>query len=166
MNELQTRAAVGSTVYAIVRSPSAQPWNTSTLAFENWTDGNYANYAIACTDEGSSGFFVGSMPTAITISGTFSIEFFIQAGGSPAESDLFNAGGPLQWDGSAEAGDITSGNLTSLAYVKDYGNITVSTFDSYLSNRILAVSAAVERWCNRTFAITTYSEVLDGSGAL
>lgn len=164
--ELQTRAATGSTVYAIVRSPSAQPWNTLTLAFENWTNGNYAHYVISCTEEGTSGFFSADFPVAITIGGTFAVEFFVQAGGSPSESaDTFNAGGQIQWDGSAEAGDISAGNLTSTVYVKDYGNITVSTYDSYLANRIAAVSAAVRQWTNLNFAVANYSEIMDGPGA-
>lgn len=102
-NELQTRAPTGSTVYSIVRSPSAQPWNTVTLAFEDFNPSNYANYAVPTTEEDASGFFTGSMPSAITISGTFSIEFFIQAGSSPSKAaDTFNTGGPFRWNGAVE----------------------------------------------------------------
>lgn len=57
-------------------------------------------------------------------------------------------------------------DLTTLARVKEWLNIKPAdtSQDSLLNRMITAASAFVESWLNRTFAITAYSELLDGTG--
>ena len=56
-------------------------------------------------------------------------------------------------------------DLTTLANVKAWMAITGSADDALLSRLITAASAYIESWLNRRFAIATYSELRDGSGA-
>ena len=94
----------GATAYFIVRNNVSQPWNTSgTPAFENYNSGHYtADYAITMSEQGSSGFYAGTFPSAIP-AGIYSVEARLQSGGSPAENpatDPVIGTGIVQWSGS------------------------------------------------------------------
>ena len=54
--------------------------------------------------------------------------------------------------------------LTTLAKLKQYGNVTEFESDTLLVRMIEAASAAIENYCSRTFAQATYTEVRDGTG--
>ena len=158
LNILSTRTTSGSSVYAIIRNSSLQVWSTSSSSFVSWADANYAQYVVALTEQGTSGFYSTNLPSAITIADTLIVEYWQ---GSGTENDLFIAGGQdttFNSSGSALA-------LTSLAYVKDYGQITTTTWDVFLTNRIFAVSALIQSYCNRTFPVQTYTEDYDGPGS-
>lgn len=55
-------------------------------------------------------------------------------------------------------------DLITLAEYKQYDTTTPSSDDTFLSSLITGASDLVERHCNRTFASTSYDEVLDGTG--
>lgn len=57
-----------------------------------------------------------------------------------------------------------TGDLTTLANVKQWLNLTAATDDALLSRMISAVSAYVQSWLNRQFAAASYSERRDGNG--
>lgn len=61
--------------------------------------------------------------------------------------------------------DVGNG-LVSVAYVKSLPSMSVAAVisDELLTNVILAVSQAAERYCNRSFKAADYTEVLDGDG--
>ena len=90
-NELLTHAASGSTVNAKVFSAggatAGQVWNTSTKAYESYITTNLALYCKQQTPIGTaSGLFIGNMSLEAP-AGEVRIEYTIQAGVSPAESD-------------------------------------------------------------------------------
>lgn len=89
----------GLTIYGILWNPTSSVWNGTT--FESYSSVNYANYPRTMTEEGSSKVHTGDFPVAITTAGRYEITYYIQLGGSPAESDLFAGAQSLDWDGSA-----------------------------------------------------------------
>ena len=54
--------------------------------------------------------------------------------------------------------------LTTVANVKTYMGISTSTDDTLIETLINNVSDQIERWCDRTFVATTYTEFLDARG--
>ena len=57
-----------------------------------------------------------------------------------------------------------SNALTTKARVKDRLKVTATTFDDFLDNLIIAVTARMETMCGRSFTLATYTnEVHDGS---
>jgi hypothetical protein len=159
-NEIQTQTTTGSAVYCVIRNSAALVWNST--AFVTFADGSWSTYEVPLTEQGTSGFFTANFPALITTADTYSVELW---SGTGTESDQFVSGGSIQWNGSAVAYATTGTALASLAYVKDYCNITVTTYDSYLTNRINAASAEIQTWCNRTFPLTNYTENYDGPGS-
>jgi uncharacterized phiE125 gp8 family phage protein len=57
-------------------------------------------------------------------------------------------------------------DLTDLATVKRWLNITSQTDDTLLAALITSYSAYVESWLNRSFASQSYTERVDGVGSL
>lgn len=106
-NEIQVAHESGGVVYAIVRNALGDVWRTDTAAFGIWDNAQIGSYDIALTEQGASGFFVGSFPAAITAPGRYSVEARRQAGGAPALSDTVVGTGALDWDGAAEIGLAT-----------------------------------------------------------
>lgn len=58
---------------------------------------------------------------------------------------------------------MAAGDLTSLANVKQWLNITVTTDDALLTRLITAASAFVQTWLDRTIGSATYTEFRDGN---
>ena len=54
--------------------------------------------------------------------------------------------------------------ITTLAAVKEYLGLTDTSKDALLVNLIVRVQDAVEKYCNRTFDATAYTEWMNGSG--
>jgi hypothetical protein len=162
--DIETRAPTGSNVHAVVRNSSALIWSNTANAFVTYVAANWANYLVPLTEQSNSGFFYASMPSGITIADTLSVELWSGPGVSEA-GDSYITGGYIQWNGTGNVNNITGSSLTSLSYVKDYGQITVNTYDTFLSNRIVAASTAIESYCNRTFAVNNYVEYYDGAGS-
>ena len=97
--ELKTSYIPGQTLYFIVRTNTGTVWNGAT--FEAYTAGNFANYDIAAVEQGTSGFYIGTMP--VVTAGVYSVEARVQAGGSPAQSDLSLGSGDIEWNGTVES---------------------------------------------------------------
>lgn len=56
-------------------------------------------------------------------------------------------------------------DLTTVADVKSYLGIqALTTDDALLAKLVTSASAAVEQWCGRTFALTSYTETTNGRG--
>lgn len=161
MADIETTALTGSSVHAIIRNSVAQPWNGT--AFEVWNDAHYASYLVTLTEQGTSGFFAGSIPVGINEPDTLTIEIY--SGPGTLGSDTYLTGGTLEWSGSSVIVPFVGTALTSLAYVKDFCQITGTDFDTFLQNRINGVSAAIESYCRRTFALQTYTDNIDGPGS-
>lgn len=89
----------GRTLYAVVRSSTGTVWNTAGAAFEAFNAANWADYDIALTEQGASGYYVGTFPAATA--GVYNVEARDRAGGSPAVTDAVAGAGAVEWDGSA-----------------------------------------------------------------
>ena len=87
----------GRTLYAHVRNGTGSIWNGS--AFASYSAGNYATYTIAMTEQGATGYYVGTMP-AVSV-GTYAIEVLDRVGGSVAVGDPVVGAGYLPWTGTA-----------------------------------------------------------------
>ena len=94
-------APTGTTWYVVLFRPSdGFWWNTSGAAFESFTGGNYALYAVTAAEYGTSGVFYYTVPSSLP-AGLYAAATKLQAGGSPAQSDSAGPGGSFYWDGAA-----------------------------------------------------------------
>lgn len=59
---------------------------------------------------------------------------------------------------------MATGDLTTLANVKQYSAITIATDDALLTRMISALSTFVQTWLNRTIALAPYTDVINGVG--
>jgi hypothetical protein len=103
-NEIGTCGPTGLTFYCTVEHPNGTVWNGS--AFEAWTDGNYATYAITLTQQGTGGVrrgnFPATAPSSVSAGGPYHVSVRIRAGGSPVIGDPFWSGGSFDWNGTTE----------------------------------------------------------------
>lgn len=72
----------GRNLYVVIHA-GGQVWNKDTVAFENYTQGNWTHYAVPLTEQTSSGYYSAAYPSGIT-AGTLSTEcLYQQNGGTP-----------------------------------------------------------------------------------
>lgn len=157
MKELRTNFNGSATLYAIVRLQSdGTVWNGA--AFEAWTDANIATYPVLLSSLGGD-YYAGDFPAAIS-AGTYRVIYYQKLGGSYALTDTILGTQDLYWNGAAASDASTvslSGfALTTLAGVKRQLSITVSTYDTLLTELINAVSLQIERICGRNFVARDY----------
>ncbi len=135
--EIQAQWAAGRTLYAIVWNSVGLVWNTSTLAFESFAGGSYANYTIQMVAQGTTlGFYTGTFPPQI-IPGVYSIVVYNQLGGSPAEGDPPVAEGNEEWSGTVTlplSNLATSGQLGQAIPIKLARSWAVDNFPIYLKS--------------------------------
>lgn len=159
-----TYNGAGATLYALIRKPSdsGKIWDGS--SFVAFSAGDIATYDIPLTDRGGD-FYSEDLPSGISNATECRVTIYLQAGGSPATTDeplrtyTVIAGNATQ---SAPSGE----DLITLAQLKTYLNISVSTYDSQLSALISDASYALLKYCERdSFKSTTYtSSVFNGNG--
>ncbi len=107
----------GSTLYMIRHQPNGDVFLSDGLGDEvHGTGGRDADdYDIPMTESGGSGHYVGNFDTLTNIgAGIYYFDIFVQAGGSPADSDQ-PAGfwGSIRWTGTAEDLGATAAALTA-----------------------------------------------------
>lgn len=155
-------------LYVIIRRISDyKVWSTVAADWATWSDGSIADYDVALTDRGGD-FYNGDFPTGIA-SGTRVLTMYYQrAGATPAITDSLLLTVDTNWNGAALTSSSTitlsSTALTSLASVKRYMNISVSTYDTILTELINQVSARIERITGRKFAAANYNEWVNPAG--
>lgn len=88
------------TPYLQILDDSLQRWNDTLSAFEAYNAANWADYSLAATQDGSSGDWYVQIPAAIS-AGLLVVKQYLQAGGSPAESDWCEAQQTFYWDGTS-----------------------------------------------------------------
>lgn len=163
-NELEiVYPTAGATIYVTIRRHSdAKVFNTSTAAYETWSDGSIANYDVALTDKGGD-LYQGNMPAGVTAD-RLRITWYLQAGGTPAITDQILASLDLTYDGAALASastvTLSSNALVSLEQVKRQLRLTSSTYDTHLTELINAVTAQIERYTGRGFKARDYRQWL------
>src|SRR2546423_898785 len=163
--ELRASFQGSATIYGIIRKIADDTVFNGTI-FETWADGNIATYKVALTNR-SGDFYSTDFPAAIT-AGDYRATYYQQAGGSPATTDYI-VGIPteLHWDGAA-ASSISSVSLdpyalTTLDAVKRDLNITDSSNDTILTEKINAMSALIETVTGRRFLVRDYRQRHNGS---
>ena len=104
-SELSWRhTATGKTMYATIRSAARTYWHTDgTPGLETLTVAHWANYAIALTETpGSSYFYTGSWPAALTTAGFYWLDVYEEpAGAGAAISDSIVGLMLGYWNGTA-----------------------------------------------------------------
>jgi len=107
---LRLRYPTGKTLYTqIENGPSV--YNKDTPAFESYLVANWAHYAVLTPETpASSGRYVAQFPTG-SPAGNYSWTTYLQAGGSPASTDVPVGSGGGYWDGTTFGGasSLTSG---------------------------------------------------------
>lgn len=99
-NELHMSYLTGQTLYVLVRGVSGTVCTPSTVTMGAYSAESIGDYDIPLTDAGG-GFYVGTFP--VLAAGTYYVEYFAQAGGSPhATNDTKLDSRRLEWDGTAE----------------------------------------------------------------
>lgn len=100
MASLTTISESGLTLYFVIRDHDSLVWNTTTLALEAFSSGNYATkYGNAAGEQGTTGYYYGGTPATLP-AGHYRIDWRSQAGASPAQSDEPVAFGSAYWDGA------------------------------------------------------------------
>lgn len=106
-NELIGEYSTGATLFAVLYNDTTKRvWNGTT--FENWTNGNFANYPISLTEMGASGRYYGNLPASLDANAGYSYDVLVQQGGSPAIGDMAYRCST----GQTGAGPVFSGALT------------------------------------------------------
>lgn len=124
----------GRTLYAsIANVTSGFFWNQSggtSGAFEAFTSGNWARYAVSLTELGVTGRYHGNFPSVVG-AGVYGVEARNQAGADPAQTDGTVGSETFQWDGSVvvpQANLATSGQIGQLAPMRIARGVALSGF--------------------------------------
>lgn len=112
--ELQASFQTGKTTYCLIRNSIGRVWNTGSTTFDVYASASFASYPVSLAEQGTSGYYSGDFPTAITTPGVYQIVHKQRLGGSPAESDptigtqevMWNGGGVLSLADLATSGQI------------------------------------------------------------
>lgn len=167
--EIRALTSSGLTVYAQVLNGSGQVWNGTT--FETYTAGNWGDYDIALTEQGSSGRYIGNFPSGITTAGDYEFYAYRQLGASPAQSDVAVGVGKVEWSGSAVVASVDATDTTialiSLAdaeeYLKMSGSVS-SAIQNILVDLINQCSIMSNRFVGRQLLAKSFTEFYNGNG--
>jgi hypothetical protein len=112
-DEIVHDAKTSQTLYSVRWQSDGLVFLTDSATAEVWGTGgrNAGDYDVAMAESGSDGHYVGDFDTSGNISeGVYQVAVFIQAGGSPADSDLADSRGQMHWDGTKEENTATLGD--------------------------------------------------------
>ena len=147
LNPIEIAYQTGATLYAVIHSALAGTvWNQTNSAFESYNSAHWTQYAVALTEQTSSGYYSAAAPAGIgNILTTECV--YSQVGGSPALSDA--APGPISI-GQAQGVDIASvvpnptaaGNMQINLLQLQAGSVTSSivTTISFSTNLVSSVT--------------------------
>ncbi len=93
----------GATLYFCVFQQDGDVFLSNGESDEVWGTGGRGadNYDMAMAENAPDGHFVGTFDASITI-GSYHITVYLQAGGSPADSDRAIGQGEIYWNGTSE----------------------------------------------------------------
>lgn len=109
----------GRNLYAVIRSAVGTVWNGTT--FVTYNGANWTTYAVALTEQGTSGYYVGTFPTVA--SGVYNLEVRDRLGGSPATTDTIIGAGFIEWSGSSVVALSSRQPLGSVALDDNGGDV-------------------------------------------
>ncbi len=104
-NEIPKNYVSGRILYLTRFQLDGNVFLTNGASDEIWgAGGNDAdNYDVTMTEDGAGGHYVGNFDTSGNIvAGIYRVAVYLQAGGSPADSDFAIGEGEIYWDGSSE----------------------------------------------------------------
>lgn len=105
-NELSFDYGTGFTLYATRFQPGGNVFISDGSSDEVWATADL--YDVAMTENGVGGHYVGDFDASGNIGeGTYQVAIFLQAGGSPANSDSAIGRGEMYWDGENEISIFT-----------------------------------------------------------
>ena len=142
----------GKVVYAIMRSAVAAVVKVSDGSLVSYVTGNLANYVIALTEQGSSGFYVGDVPAGV-VAGSYTFSCYERVGGSAAEGDTYAGSGVIDWSGSADVPLSSIAAAIAALPMSATKHMTVQTV-AYIDR-----GAPVGNRGNRTVEIRTFSAI-------
>ena len=105
LNPIEIAYQTGATLYCVIHNKDGTVWNNNTQLFESFTPSNWGYYAVALTEQGSSGYYRGTFPSAIGSALTTECTYN-QQGGSPAIDPDAQAG-PISI-GQSQGSDIAA----------------------------------------------------------
>ena len=109
----------GVVVYALVMDYTGKIWNGA--AFEAINAANWLTYAIATTEQSTTGIYMGTFP--VVAEGKYLISFRLRVGGAAATTDTKLADKIMEWAGTAQLASqwnigtrtLTSSVVTTIA---------------------------------------------------
>lgn len=116
-SELQASFQTGKTLYVLIRNANGRVWNTGSSTFDVYASASFSSYTVNLTEQGTSGYYAGDFPTAITTAGTYQIVVKNRLGGAPAETDPTVGTQEVGWNGS---GVLTLTDLATSGLVGQY----------------------------------------------
>lgn len=152
---IETIQATADNIYAVCKNRlTGQTWNTVTPGWENFNAANWADYAIALTQDGSTGYFWTARPAG-QVGSLVTDVFYVRAGADPATTDAppynlvhnlgenlaaiygdaVNAPANLQAGTglSQIAGAVAAGTITNTSFPTNLGDLT----NNLIANRTL-----------------------------
>lgn len=151
-NEMALAYPSSLTVYAIVRNATGQVWEPAGNAFEAWGASGHtaADYDLAMTDKSGS-LYMGDLDTDLA-AGTLTVQYYVQAGGSPADTDGCIAETTLYWSGAAKIDYLTRiGDPNNTTIAQDVADVK-----GHLDTRLnLVISDANDAITNDTEDLQT-----------
>lgn len=165
----------GLTVYCQILDSSGQRWDGA--SFGAYNASTYSTYAIAMTEQGTSGIYTVAFPALIT-EGIYDIFFYRQAGASVAEGDVVVGVNRFNWDGTDEIAEILAENTNPVlkiatASVRNiYGIITnrsgqfwnVTAFETFTAANYANYAITMAEQGSSGVYIGTFPAALSTSG--
>jgi hypothetical protein len=89
---------------------------------------DWGHYALAATEQSTTGIYEGNFPVAITTAGAYHVLFRQQSGSSPASTDQSNGmiGGTIYWTGAVESFPLASNAVSAASVGMSGGNVNVN----------------------------------------
>jgi hypothetical protein len=112
-DEIVHDAETSQTLYSVRWQSNGNVFLTDGATDEVWGTGgrDASDYDVAMSENAPDGHYVGDFDTSGNIAeGVYQVAVFIQAGGSPANSDIPDSRGQMHWDGAKEENIATIGD--------------------------------------------------------
>jgi hypothetical protein len=96
--EIQFSFVTSKVTYALVRNTNALIYSPAFGGFSGYSSPLYSGYAIPCTEQGASAYYVGNFPSVSP--GVYNVVSKQAVTGVPLESDPTTDEGEIEWGGS------------------------------------------------------------------
>lgn len=115
-NEIHIDYQSGFAVYAVIRNTAGEVWNPSSQVFESWGSAGHDadDYDISLVDKGGDRY-TGDFDAAIS-SDRYTVQIFLQAAQTPADTDELIGTGSIIWTGR---GELTCDKIMANKAVQD-----------------------------------------------